>query len=230
MSGGEKGGSRLPIVLHPLGNAYAKPERRNDLVPPESYDKIDEATESQVKLGTDGVAYVSENAFPVLFDVSKAKGTYIFENQIPDSAKCEFNGESYAHSGSVVGLLHEKAQETRNADTQAKLQYGRDSVINAADSDRAQDLRRKCDTFTQRELAKLRVARGGNVDELTGEPLRPGAAFHHVYPRELHTSPIDALDPGKGRLLNRETHAEVHREGLYDERMFEEYKNKKGKS
>ncbi len=220
----EKSGSRLPVRFDPLSPTYKRPERKNALVSSENYDKIDEAISSAVKLGSDGVAYVSDDAFPALFDVSPKKAAYIFQNQIPDMDKREDGENNYAHSSAVVGLLDKKSQEVRNADTQAKLQYSRDSLIAASDSDQAQNLRRQCDTFTRRELPKLRQARGGCEDELTGEPLVPGAAFHHVNPRELHTDPQDALDPGKGRILNRVTHTEVHQKNLYDEQMFEDYK------
>lgn len=226
----EKSGSRLPVILYPLNSSYEQPKRRNPLVPSESYDKIDQTILSDVKIGTDGCAWVSESAFPRLFDLSPKKASYVFENQIPDSAKREEGEESYAHSSAVAGLLDKKSQETTNADTQAKLQYGRDALISASDSDQAQNLRRQRDTFTNRELPKLRNARGGSADELTGDPLGPGAAFHHVNPRELHTGPEDALDPGKGRLLNPQTHREVHKECLFDEKMFEDYKTRRNKT
>lgn len=226
----EKSGSRLPANLHPLKPSYEKPERKNTLVPSESYDNIDKTMVSYVRIGTDGCAWVPEGAFPGLFGLSPKKAAYVFENQIPDSDKREDGDDSYAHSSAVVALLDKKSQETTNADSQAKLQYARDSLISASDSDQAQNLRRQRDTFTDRELPKLRNARGGSTDELTGDPLGPGAAFHHVNPRELHTSPEDALDPGKGRLLNRETHIEVHKAGLFDERMFEDYKARRNET
>ncbi len=230
MASDERSGSRLPVILIPLKPSYEKPERRNHLVPSESYDKIDATTVSHGKMGTDGRLWVGENAFPGLLGLSPPKAAYVFENQIQASDKLEDGGDSYAHSSAVVALLDKKSQETTNADTQAKLQYARDTLINASDSDQAQNLRRKRDTFTDRELPKLRKARGGSIDELTGEPLGPGAAFHHVQPREIHTSPEDALDPGMGRLLNRDSHIEVHKEGVYDEKMFAAYKAKRNKT
>jgi hypothetical protein len=33
-----------------------------------------------------------------------------------------------------------------------------------------------------------------------------------------------------GRLLNPESHREVHKEGVYDEKMFKEYKAKRNKT
>jgi len=220
-------GSRLPVKLASVKPGYKRPNRRNDLVPEKDYNKIDDIIKNEVKIGTNGVAYVPDTAFPKLFGVNKSAASYIYDNQIPDADKREDGSGSYAHSSAVVGLLDKKAQETRNADTQAKLQYSRDSLINVADSDQAQNIRRQCDTFTNRQLPGLKVARGGDIDELTGKPLEKNAAFHHVNPMNIHTSPEDALDPSKGRLLNRDSHNEVHRNRLNDEKMFEEYKENK---
>ena len=178
-----------------------------------------------VKLGTNGVVYVSEDSFPTIFQTTKPKAAYIFENQIPDSDKRNFNGKSYAHSSSVVGLADKKSQEVRDAEKQALLQYARDSLINVSDSPEAQDMRRKVDSFTNKELPKLREARGINVDEVTGEPRKKGFAFHHLNPKELHTDPEDVLDPNKGRNLNHETHIDVHKNNINDENQFAKYCN-----
>lgn len=227
-SNGEKTGSRLPVILKDIKGEYSKPERRNDFVPKEKYDFIDKTASTLVKLGTNGITYVSEEAMPEFFQLSKTKAAYVYENQIPDADKQNFGGESYAHSADVVGLLDKKAQEVRHSDTQALLQYARDSLINISDSTQAQDLRRKCDTLTSRELPKLRKARGTTQDEVSGEPAKPGFAFHHVKPKELHTNPEDVLNPSKGANLNTDTHHDVHRKGVYDESQFNEYKAKKG--
>jgi len=226
-SNGEEGGSRLPVILKDVEKNYNKPEKRNDFVPEEKYNAVDDAASNLVKLGTNGVAYVSEGAISGLFQLSKAKAAYVYENQIPDADKRSFGEQSYAHSAAVVGLLDKKAQEVRNSDTQALLQYARDSLINISDSSQAQDLRRKCDTLTTRELPKLRKARGATHDEVTGEPARPGFAFHHANPKEIHTDPEDALNPSKGRNLNVDTHHDVHKNGIYDESQFDEYKEKR---
>lgn len=226
----EKQKSRLPVVFKDVEPNYTKPERRNDLVCADKYDSIDKTASQGVKLGTNGVAYVDETAFPELFQLSESKGLYVFENQIKNEEKRNYGGKSYAHSSAVVGLLDKKAQEVRNADTQSLLQYARDSLINISDSAQAQDLRRKCDTHTARELPKLRKARGIKHDELTGDPLRPGAAFHHANPKEIHTDPEDVLNPEKGRNLNKESHTEVHRAQIYDEQMFEQFKKDREKS
>lgn len=219
--------SRLPVILKNVDKNYIKPEKRNDLVPSERYDAIDAVAATFIKLGTNGVAYVSEEAMPKLFQLTKSKAAYVYENQVPEADKRNFGEQSYAHSAAIVGLLDKKAQEVRNADTQALLQYSRDSLLNISDSSQAQDLRRKCDTLTVRELPKLRKARGVEHDELNGEPLRPGAAFHHTNPKEIHTNPEDVLNPSKGRNLNLETHQEVHRMDLNDENQFEIYKSKR---
>lgn len=215
--------SKLPVVLKPVDFDYQKPERRNELTEPKKYDKIDSQIGELVKLGTNGVTYVDEDAFPTIFQTTGPKAAFIFENQIPDADKRNFDGKSYAHSSAVVGLADKKAQEVRDAEKQALLQYSRDSLINVSDSPEAQDMRRKVDSFTSKNLPKLRDERGVNTDEVTGEERKKGFAFHHVNPKELHTDPEDVLDPTKGRNLNPETHADVHRKNINNEEQFEQY-------
>lgn len=215
--------SRLPVTLKSVDFEYKKPDKRNELTALEKYEKIDSAVGGLVKLGTNGVTYVSEDAFPMIFQTTRPKAGYIFENQISDAYKRNFDGESYAHSSAVVGLADKKSQEVRDAEKQALLQYARDSLIAVSDSPQAQDMRRKVDSFTSKELPKLRDARGIDVDEVTRDPKRKGFAFHHVNPKELHTDPEDVLDPTKGRNLNYETHVDVHRKNINDASQFDVY-------
>lgn len=221
----EKSTSKLPVTLKSIDFEYQKPERRNELADPAKYEKIDSKVGELVKLGTNGVTYVDEDAFSAIFQTTKPKAAYIFENQIPDSDKRVVDGKSYAHSSAVVGLADKKSQEVRDAEKQALLQYSRDSLISISDSPKAQDMRRKVDSFTAKTLPKLREERGVNVDEVTGEDRKKGFAFHHVNPKELHTEPEDVLDPTKGRNLNLGTHADVHRKNINDEEQFERYKS-----
>lgn len=215
--------SKLPVALKSVDFDYQKPERRNELTEPKKYDKIDSQIGELVKLGTNGVTYVDEDAFPTIFQTTGAKAAFIFENQIPDADKRNFDDKNYAHSSAVVGLADKKAQEVRDAEKQSLLQYSRDSLINVSDSPEAQDMRRKVDSFTSKNLPKLRGERGVNTDEVTGEERKKGFAFHHVNPKELHTDPEDVLDPTKGRNLNPETHADVHRKNINNEEQFEQY-------
>jgi hypothetical protein len=219
----ENSTSKLPVTLKPVDFEYKKPERRNELTEPKKYDKIDSKIGELVKLGTNGVTYVDEDSFSTIFQTTGPKAAFIFDNQIPDADKRSFGGKNYAHSSAVVGLADKKSQEVRDAEKQALLQYSRDSLINVSDSPEAQDMRRKVDSFTSKTLPKLRDERGVNTDEVTGEERKKGFAFHHVNPKELHTDPEDVLDPAKGRNLNPETHADVHRKNINNEEQFEKY-------
>ncbi|WP_143219513.1 hypothetical protein [Achromobacter xylosoxidans] len=223
-----KNTSNLPVTLKPINSNYAKPERRNELTNSDKYEKIDTCVSDTVKLGTNGVVYVSEDAFATMFQTTKPKAAYIFEHQISDDDKRNIDGQAYAHSSAVVGLADRKAQEVRDADKQALLQYSRDTLIVIADSPQAQDMRRKVDTLTSKVLPLLRDQRGVNVDEVTGQEKKPGFAFHHVNPKELHTNPEDVVDPSKGRNLNPQTHKTVHKENVNDEQQFEAFKQRYG--
>lgn len=108
--------SRLPVFLNDVDKNYIKPDRRNNLVEPLKYDLIEAAVQAQVKLGTNGVGYVSEDAMAELFQTTKAKAAYIYDNQVPDLDKRNFGDASYAHSAAIVGLLDKKSQEVRSAE------------------------------------------------------------------------------------------------------------------
>ncbi len=223
----ENSGSRLPVTFKAVDKTYQKPARRNELVSSSKYDKVDAVALEHVKLATNGVTYVSQKGMSGLFQVTSGKAAYIYANQVPDRSKRSDGDERLVESSALVALLDKKAQESPNADTQALYQYGRDTLINIGDSPQAEALRRQRDTFTDRELPKLRAARNATHDEVTGEPLRTGAAFHHLNPRELHTDPEDALNPSKGRVVNMDTHQEIHRNNVLDEKQFEEFRAKK---
>lgn len=216
--------SKLPVLLKPIDFDYAKPNRRNDLVPVEKYNQVDSQISDLAMLGTNGVLYVPQEAFPTVFQTTKAKAQFILDNQIDEEDTRTFGGQRYAHSSAVVGLADKKAQETRDAGKQALFQYARDSLVTISDSPQAQEARRQLDAFSAKMLPKLRNERNILVDEVTGEAAQKGFAFHHVNPKELHTDPEDSLDPTKGRNLNQETHADVHRKNINSEEQFEAYK------
>ncbi|MBY3789929.1 hypothetical protein HPQ32_16040 [Photobacterium carnosum] len=219
--------SKLPVSLKDVNKNYKKPEKRNELVPNEKYEKIDSDVGDLVKLGTNGVVYVAEDAFPTLFQTTRPKGGYIFENQIPETDRRTQDGKDYAHSSSVVGLLDKKSQEVRDTEKQAALQYARDSLINISDSDQAQTMRRMVDSFTKKNLPKLRKERGKKYDEVTGERPKKGFAFHHINPKELHTDPEDVLNPSKGINVNLNNHNDIHRKNINDENQLKEYIEKR---
>ena len=80
------------------------------------------------------------------------------------------------------------------------------------------------DDFNSKEQKKLRTSRDSEVDEVTGEPLEKGYAFHHENQKSLHTDPEQALDPEAGVLVNDSTHKEIHKRKLRDKKALEEYK------
>ncbi|XVN13448.1 hypothetical protein QZH47_17590 [Pseudomonas corrugata] len=76
--------SKLPVLLKPIDFDYAKPKRRNDLVPVEKYNQVDSQISDLAMLGTNGVLYVPQEAFPTVFQTTKAKAQFILDNQIDE--------------------------------------------------------------------------------------------------------------------------------------------------
>lgn len=219
------GNKKLPIILKDIAaGSYQKPERKNELVDDAQYEKIDKAVETGVKIGTNGVGYVDEGVVSKLLQENAGDTQYIIDTFISDRLKRSIGGENFIHGSAMVGLLDERAQEARSASKQAKQQYARDSLINVNDSDGSQKIRRDLDDFNSKNQKKLRKSRNSEVDEITGEPLTSGYAFHHKNQKSLYTDPEQALDPEAGVLVNDSTHKEIHRLKLRDEKALEEYK------
>lgn len=218
--------SKFELALNELKpNSYDKPDRKNSLVDDKYYDKVDEVCGKCVKIGNDGKCYASSEAFPELFKCSKSDGQYIYDNEIPDKDKINLNGNDYAHTSSVVGLLDKRVQETRDTDTQAVCKYSRDSLINIGDSSDAENERRKFDGFAKREVPKLRTKRQTENDEITGEPLEDGYEYHHKNKKSIITDPQKLVDPNSGINVNKETHKEIHRRKIVDEEQLEKEKD-----
>jgi len=218
------GSNKLPISLKDVSaSSYTTPERKNELVEDKKYDSIDTAITSAVKIGTNGVVYVDETKANNLLQENKSDGQYIIDNFIKDKHKRNVGGIDQVHSSALVGLLDERSQETRSASKQALQQYARDSLINVSDSNQAQTIRRKLDDFNAKEQKKLRNSRSSETDEVTGEPLEKGYAFHHKNQKSIFTDPEQSLDPNAGVLVNDSTHKDIHRKKIRDEKALEEY-------
>ena len=230
MANDENGTSLLILTTESLEGPIKKPDIPKLFVADnrvkKQLAKIDSTTETQLVVASDGVIYAPESTFSIYFATDKAGGAFIFDNQIPDASKIVVDGIEYAHSSEVVGLLDRKSQEVRDTDKSAKLGYSRDSLINAGQSHHAEAVRRQLDCLTTKSLPKLGTMRGGDVDEITGEPLRAGSEFHHTLHKNLHTNPFDAIDPAKGLRLNKETHKEVHRQKIMTNAELEEFRRK----
>ena len=134
------------------------------------------------------------------------------------------NGTNAVKSSVVVGELDERSHESRDAEDADLDRYTRDSLIRIGDSDQAEAIRRKLDTHTKKELSKMKKQRGSEIDEITGEPLTKGSAFHHEYEKELYTDPVSVLDETKGKNVNSSTHKEIHKRNI---RTGEELKKQK---
>lgn len=190
---------------------YEKPKKRNKYIPDKKYEKIDKTCEKNAVITERGEVLVNSKATKNLLGVqSKGDAEYIFINQIPEKDKIEIEKEQYAISSAFVGLLDEKAQTARNAEKADILRYGRDSLINIADSDKSEAIRRQFDAHVEKELPKLKDKRNVSNDEITGEPLKKGAAFHHDDKKSLITNLNNLLDPEKGIVVNPETHKVIH--------------------
>ena len=167
---------------------------------------------SQISSENDGNVYVPQDSMNTIFNTTKKRGQFIYDNQLDDEDKRNFNGVSAIKSSGVVGLLDKRSHETRDAEDADLDRYTRDSLIRIGDSDQAETVRRKLDTHTSKELPKLKKQRGTKYDEITGEPLGKNSAFHHLNEKELFTDPVDVLDENRGINVNLDTHKKIHKQ------------------
>lgn len=212
--------SQIPVKP----GSYEKPERSNKNIPEKKYNKVDQTCQEKVFLSNDGNVYVPKDSMNIIFNTTKQKGRFIYDNQLDDEDKRTINGTDAIKSSDVIGLLDKRSHETRDAEDADLDRYTRDSLIRIGDSDQAEAIRRKLDTHTSKELPKLKKQRGTSNDEITGEPLRKNSAFHHTNEKELYTDPMDVLDENKGININLDTHQEIHRQKIRTNSELEEQK------
>ena len=167
---------------------------------------------SQISSENDGNVYVPQDSMNTIFNTTKKRGQFIYDNQLDDEDKRNFNGVSAIKSSGVVGLLDKRSHETRDAEDADLDRYTRDSLIRIGDSDQAETVRRILDTHTSKDLPKLKKQRGTKYDEITGEPLGKNSAFHHLNEKELFTDPVDVLDENRGINVNLDTHKKIHKQ------------------
>lgn len=217
--------SKFELIQIPVKKgSYKKPERVNKNVADAKYDKIDKACEEEVFLSNDGNIYVPEDSMSVIFNTNSGRGQHIYDNFLDDDDKRCINGTKAVKSSSVVGELDKRSHESRDAEDADINRYTRDSLIRIGDSDQAEAIRRKLDTHTNKELPKLKKQRGASIDEITGEQLTKGSAFHHKNEKELYTDPVDVLDETKGENVNNDTHKEIHRRKIRTGHELENHK------
>ena len=202
--------------------AYEKPKRNNENIPDAKYDKVDKTCQEEVFLSNDGNVYVPQGSMDTIFNTTKQKGRFIYDNQLPDEDKRTIDGVNAVKSSGVIGLLDKRSHERRDAEDAELDRYTRDSLIRIGDSDQAEAVRRKLDTHTNKELPKLKKQRGSKCDEITGEPLGKNSAFHHSNEKELFTDPVDVLDENRGINVNFDTHKEIHKQKIRTEEELKE--------
>lgn len=210
------------IPLKP--GTYTQPKRTNPNVPAEKYDKVDEVCQKEVFLSNDGNVYVPQSSMPTILNTNKSRSRYITDNLLGDESRQVINGTEAYNSSEVIGYLDQKSHETRNAEHAAMHRYSRDALIGIGDSDQAEAVRRQLDARSQRELPRLKQQRGVEYDEITGDPLEKNSAFHHLNEKSIYTNPADTLNPDKGINVNDDTHKEIHRRGIHDQRELERQK------
>ncbi len=213
--------SKNELTAVPLKpGAYEKPERKNANIDSRKYDKIDRACGTTL-IASDGNPYLPEESLPDLLNKSRKTARYVADNMIPEEGKRTINNRPMINTSELVGYMDRNSHQSRDAEEAELNRYGRDSLTAIGDSDQAEAERRKIDVHVKKELPKLRKQRGTDFDEITGEPLRAGAAFHHSNVKSLYNDPLDVLDPDKGINVNPETHTEIHRRDLLDQHSLE---------
>ena len=207
--------SKFELTKIPIKKgAYQKPERQNRNIPDAKYDKVDKTCDEEVFLSNDGNVYVPEDSMSTVFNTDTKRAQYIYYNFLDDDDKRFINGSNAVKSSGVVGELDKISHESRDAEDADLDRYTIDSLIIIGDSDQAEAIRRKLDTHTKKELSKMKKQRGSEIDEITGEPLTKGSAFHHEYEKELYTDPVSVLDETKGKNVNSSTHKEIHKRNI----------------
>ena len=109
--------SRFELTRIPIKpGAYEKPERSNKNIPDAKYDKVDKTCQEEVFLSNDGNPYVPQESMNTIFNTTKKKGQFIYDNQLDDEDKRTINGVNAIKSSSVVSRLDKRSHESRDAE------------------------------------------------------------------------------------------------------------------
>lgn len=90
----------LQIPVKP--GSYEKPKRNNKSIPEAKYDKVDKTCQEEVFLSNDGNVYVPQKSMNTIFNTTKKKGRFIYDNQLDDEDKRVINGTNTIKSSEVV--------------------------------------------------------------------------------------------------------------------------------
>ena len=206
---------------------YEKPEYPNSLVDEAEYIKIDNTLSNAVALTNAGTTLVREEALPDLLAENRKDTRYIVDNKIPDSQKIIINSERYIKSGAVLSETHTRSEEHPDAEKRAKNSYVSQSLVNISKSVETKAQKSDYEGIAKKEekkLGKIRKRKYNiNNDEITGEPLKGNGDFHHVNKKTLYPDPVQRLNPDKGKLVNRKTHMDIHKNNINDEKALANY-------
>lgn len=214
-----KSKKKFELSLIPLeDNDYKKPERPTPHIEDSEYERLDKAYQVSANLSQDGNIYVKSDKLSDYLHCDNDDAAYIYDNKISDDSKKNISGSDVVNASELVGLLDKRSHELIDSKIASINKYARDTLINMGDSDKAESIRRQRDDFVEANEKKLKKERGTTKDEITGEDLKKGAAFHHNNKKSIYTDPSDRIDPKKGINVNDDTHDEIHKEKIHDEK------------
>lgn len=217
----------LAVVKTAKDIAYEKPKHPNNLVEDSEYDKIDATLSDAVVLTNAGTTLVKEDSLSNLFAENKKDTRYIVDNKIPDSQKLTIGNDNYVKSGAVLSETHTRSEELPDASKRAKNSYVAQSLVNISNSSETKAQKGDYEDFAKKEEKKLGTTRKKNnsitTDEVTGDPLKGNGDFHHANKKTIYTDPVQRLDPDKGVVVNKETHIDIHKQNINDEKELAKY-------
>lgn len=223
----------LSVVKMAKDINYEKPRYPNNLVDESEYNKIDTTLSNAVALTNAGTTLVREDALPDLFAENKKDTRYIVDNKISDSQKLTINSEKYIKSGAVLNETHTRSEEHSDATKRAKNSYVSQSLVNISKSAETKVQKGDYEDFAKKEEKKLGKTRKrkNNIsnDEITGAPLEGSGDFHHANKKTIYPDPVQRLDPDKGIVINSETHIDIHKNNINDEKELADYIEKQHK-
>lgn len=224
---------QLSIIKTAKDIQYEKPSYPNNLVDESEYKKIDTTLSKAVALTNAGTTLVREDDLPDLFAENKKDTRYIVDNKISDSQKLTINNENYIKSGAVLAETHTRSEEHPDATKRAKNSYVSQSLVNISNSAETKAQKGDYEDFAKKEEKKLSKTRKKenniSTDEITGAPLKGNGDFHHANKKTLYPDPVQRLDPDKGIVVNSETHVDIHKNNINDEKELANYIEKQHK-
>ncbi|WP_146010041.1 hypothetical protein [Burkholderia sp. WAC0059] len=200
----------LPVI-HSAQELDIKFPEAKGYIPPKDAAKTQALIQSGCVFTGDGQTFVPTKGLSHLLATDQP-GVNKFVNDLPNTDKTRRGEDRFVTTASLQKEVSRRIQEPRDVDKRERLKDTEACLIAFRDHPELDKRRAINELQNRKELPKLKQqilnARGITTCEVSGEPLQPNAAVHHI--ERQADQPNKSLDPDNLLLVNPGPHGKIH--------------------